>query len=334
MIAGIYEKKGEHGNYMASEPDMLANLVKVSKIQSTEASNKIEGIITTADRINELLQRKSKPMNRDEEEIAGYRDVLNTIHNNYEYIQFNSNYILQLHRDLLKFTALSYAGQYKNTDNIIAEEDIEGNVTKVIFAPLKPYETLDAVISICEQYKKASDNKIIDPLVLIPIVIHDFLCIHPFNDGNGRISRLLTLLLYYQNGFIVGKYISVEKLIEQTKDEYYDALAAASEGWHENTDNPASFIKYMLKILLLAYRDFDEKVIVAVKDKINKQEQVKRVMDNHIGKISKKEIMAELPDVSEPTVKLALTALVKDGYIKVVGGGKNSAYVKTNKGDE
>ena len=333
LIAKIYEKKGEHGAYIEREPEVLATLVEVSKIQSTEASNKIEGIVTTAERISALLKRKSKPLNRNEEEIAGYRDVLNTIHENYEYIPFSSNYILQLHRDLLKFTSLSYAGKYKNTDNIIAEKDASGTIIRTIFEPLKPYETPDAIFSICEQYNKANDCEYIDPLVLIPITIHDLLCVHPFNDGNGRISRLLTLLLFYKNGFVVGKYISIERIIEQTKEDYYASLEKSGVGWHDNKDNPLAFIKYMLRVLLLAYREFDERVVSVVKDKANKQDQVKRVIDARIGKITKKEIMDALPNVSEPTVKLALNALVKDGYIRVIGTARNSAYVKTNKGD-
>ena len=333
LIAKIYEKKGEQGTYLEKEPEVLSALVEISKIQSTETSNKIEGIVTTAERINALLKRKSKPLNRNEEEIAGYRDVLNTIHNNYEYIPFSSNYILQLHRDLLKFTSAGYAGKYKNTDNIIAEKDADGKVIRVIFEPLKPYETPDAIIAICEQYKKALNNEYIDSLILIPIVIHDFLCVHPFNDGNGRISRLLTLLLFYQNGFTVGKYISLERIIFETKQEYYTSLEQSGEGWHENKDNPLHFVKYMLQVLLAAYREFDERVVSVVKDKANKQDQVKRVIDARIGKITKKEILEQLPFVSEPTIKLALNALVKDGHIKVVGSGKNSAYVRTNKGE-
>lgn len=334
LIAQIYEKKGEQGIYIEKDPEMLSTLVDVAKIQSTEASNRIEGVVTTAERINALLKRKSRPLNRNEEEIAGYRDVLNTIHNNYEYITLNSNYILQLHRDLLKFTTLNYAGHYKNTDNIIAEKDENGNIIRTIFEPSKPYETTDAVIDICEQYKKAIDKAYVDPLILIPIVIHDFLCIHPFNDGNGRLSRLLTLLLFYQNGFVVGKYISIERIILETKSEYYKALEQSSENWHENADNPLYFIKYMLQVLLSAYREFDERVVSVVKDKTSKQDQVKHVIDARIGKITKKEIMAELPNVSEPTIKLALNALVKDGYVKIVGNGRNSGYVKIDKGDK
>jgi Fic family protein len=330
LIAKIYEKRGEQGFYVEQEPEILSTLIEVSKIQSTEASNKIEGIVTTAERINALLKRRSKPLNRNEEEIAGYRDVLNTIHSNYEYIPFTPNYILQLHRDLLKFTALSHAGRYKDIDNTIAEKDADGNIVRVIFEPLKPYEVSDAMLDICEEYKKAIEQEYLEPLILIPIVIHDFLCIHPFRDGNGRTSRLLTLLLFYQNNFVVGKYISIERIIEETKHEYYDALEKSGEGWRENQDNPFHFVKYMLRVLLAAYREFDERVVIVEKDKISKQDQVKRIIDSHIGKITKKEIMEQLPNVSEPTIKLALNALVKENYVKIVGRGRSSAYVKTN----
>ena len=346
LIVKIYEKKGEQGNNLEKKPEALLTLVEVSKAQSTEASNKIEGIVATAERITALLKRKSKPLNRDEEEIAGYRDVLNTIHNNYEYIPFTSSYILQLHRDLLKFTSLAFAGRYKNVDNVIVEKDAEGEIVNTLFEPLKPYETADAIADICEQYEKALANEHVDPLILIPIVIHDFLCVHPFNDGNGRMSRLLTLLLLYKSGFVVGKYISIERIIWETKQEYYKSLRQSEDGWHEGGNNPLPFIKYMLQVLYMAYREFDEKVVGAAKaveseKKAMKKQgkkaapasqiQVRRIIEARIGKITKKEIVETLPNISEPAIKLALTALVKEGYIEIVGTGKNSGYLRTNK---
>ena len=333
LIARIYEKKGEQGVYIDSEPESLAALVEVAKIQSTEASNKIEGIVTTQERITALLKRKSKPLNRDEEEIAGYRDVLNTIHNNYEYIPFNSSHILQLHRNLFQHTSLGFAGKYKNTDNIIVEKDASGNIIDTLFEPLKPYETPDAIASICKEFERALALEYVDPLILIPIAIHDFLCAHPFNDGNGRMSRLLTLLLLYKSGFVVSKFISLENIILNTKQEYYNALRLSDEGWHESRHNPVFFVKYMLRVLYKAYREFDERVVLSIKDKANKQDQVRRIIDSTLGKITKKQIAEKLPFVSEPTIKLALINLVKQGHIKVVGTGRNSAYVRTNQGE-
>ena len=328
LIAKVYEAKGKQSLFAESSPAILETLATISKINSTEASNKIEGIVTTKNRIDALLKRKSKPLNRNEEEIAGYRDVLATIHESHEYIPLSANTILQLHRDLLKFTGLGYAGNFKNSDNVIAEYSADGQITRTIFEPLKPYETPSAINTICEEYKTALNRHQIDPLILIPIFIHDFLCIHPFNDGNGRMSRLLTLLLFYQNGFTVGKYISVEKAIEKTKSDYYAALEESSNGWNQNADTPLPFIKYMLRILLSAYTDFEERVILVKRDKLTKAEQVKRIFDTTLGKITKATIIELLSDVSEATIKLALNRLVKDGYIEVVGSGRNAAYVK------
>jgi Fic family protein len=333
LLAKVYEAKGKQNLYTDSNPAVLETLVAISKIQSTEASNRIEGIVTTRERIEALLKRKSKPLNRDEEEIAGYRDVLSTIHESHEYIPLSANTILQRHRDLLKFTGLGYAGHFKNTNNIIAERGADGKITRTIFEPLKPYETPTAVNTICEQYAVALNELHIDPLIVIPIFIHDFLCIHPFNDGNGRMSRLLTLLLFYQNNFSIGKYISIEKTIEKTKSEYYFCLEQSSEGWNDNSDSPLPFIKYMLRVLLAAYTDFEERVIVVSKQKLNKSDRVRRIFDTTLGKITKEKIIELLPDVSPATIKLALNKLVKEGYIKVVGTGPAAGYVKANGAD-
>jgi len=331
LLAKVYEAKGKQSSFIQSAPAVLETLAAISKIQSTEASNRIEGIVTTKERIDALLRHKSKPLNRDEEEIAGYRDVLSTIHESYAYIPLSANTVLQLHRDLLKFTNLGYAGHFKNTDNIIAERDADGKTTRVIFEPLKPYETPTAVNTICEEYRAAMQQYSIDPLVIIPIFIHDFLCIHPFNDGNGRMSRLLTLLLLYQCDFLIGKYISIEKTIEKTKADYYAALEESSDKWNENGDSPLPFVKYMLRVLLNAYTEFEERVIAVSKEKLNKSDRVKRTFDLTLGKISKEKLIELLPDISGPTIKLALNKLVKEGYIQVVGSGRNAAYVKTVK---
>jgi Fic family protein len=330
LFAKVYEAKGKQSLFASNTPSVLEVLAAISKIQSTEASNKIEGIVTTKDRIDALLKLKSKPLNRNEEEIAGYRDVLSTIHESYNYIPISTNTILQLHRDLLKFTELGYAGHFKNSDNIIAERAADGKITRTIFEPLKPYETPAAVNTICEQYNAAIEIHQIDPLIVIPIFVHDFLCVHPFNDGNGRMSRLLTLLLLYQNNFAIGKYISIEKVIEKTKADYYAALEESSDGWNDNADSPVPFIKYTLRVLLAAYNDFDERVITVKSDKLTKSARVKRVFDITLGKITKERLIEMLPEISEATIKLTLNKLVKEGYIQVVGSGKNSAYVKVN----
>ena len=230
----IHEYKGEQRLFIEAHKDELKELVEIAKVQSTEASNKIEGISTADDRLKNLVQAKTTPRNRDESEIAGYRDVLNTIHENYDYIPINANYILQLHRDLYKFLGNIDGGIFKTSDNIIREMDAEGN-EKIRFRPVTAWETPASIDELCKAYNEAKGEA--DSLLLTMMFILDFLCIHPFNDGNGRMSRLLTLLLLYQSGFIVGKYISIEKIIEGSKETYYEVLQDSSINWHENEND-------------------------------------------------------------------------------------------------
>ena len=229
-LTTIHEYKGKQHLIAERHADVLENLVEIAKIQSTESSNKIEGIYTSDERLKKIVLDKTMPKTRNEREIAGYRDVLNTIHENFQHIPIRDTFILQLHRDLYKFENASNGGRFKTADNIIEEEDERGNKF-VRFRPLPAWETPDAIINLCTAYNEAINKGEADSLLLIPMFIIDFLCIHPFNDGNGRMSRLLTLLLLYQNDYIVGRYISLEKLIERTKDSYYDALQSSSQGW-------------------------------------------------------------------------------------------------------
>ncbi len=252
-IAKIHEYKGRQELHLRQNPVELDRLIEIAKIQSTESSNRIEGIITTNARLKQLVENKTTPRNRDEKEILGYRNVLNTVHENYEFIQLNPNYILQLHRDLLQYTSLSYGGRFKTTPNEIDRTLPNGERT-VLFRPLDPFETPDAIQAICDSYRREIDAESVDPLILIPCFILDFLCIHPFNDGNGRMSRLLTLLLLYRSGYVVGQYISIEKAIADTKDAYYDALAISDQDWHTAENDPIPFIKYMLGVILSCYK--------------------------------------------------------------------------------
>lgn len=253
----IHEYKGEQRLFIEAHKDELKELVEIAKVQSTEASNKIEGISTADDRLKNLVQAKTTPRNRDESEIAGYRDVLNTIHENYDYIPINANYILQLHKDLYKFLGNIDGGIFKTSDNIIREMDAEGN-EKIRFRPVAAWETPASIDELCKAYDEAKGEA--DSLLLTMMFILDFLCIHPFNDGNGRMSRLLTLLLLYQSGFIVGKYISIEKIIEGSKETYYEVLQDSSINWHENENDYKPFVNYMLGVIVNAYKEFESKV--------------------------------------------------------------------------
>ena len=326
MLSQIHEFKGEQKLYIEAQSDTLTRLVEIAKIQSTEASNSIEGIYTSDERLKKLLANKTTPRSRDEQEIAGYRDVLASIHEDYEYILVRPSYILQLHRNLYKFSGKSIGGNYKNADNVIAEGDADGN-RFVRFQPLPAWETPEAIEYICAAYDDAIHHSDADPLLLIPMFILDFLCIHPFNDGNGRMSRLLTLLLLYRSGYIVGKYISIEKAIENTKDTYYEALQSSSQGWHEEKNDYAHFVRYMLGVILSAYRDFSSRVKVVATSGTSKPDRIREIIKDTLGKITKTEIMQKCPDISQVTVQRTLNDLVKSGDIIKIGGGRYTSYV-------
>lgn len=324
----IHEYKGEQRLFIEAHKDELKELVEIAKVQSTEASNKIEGISTADDRLKNLVQSKTTPRNRDESEIAGYRDVLNTIHENYEYIPITTNYILQLHRDLYKYTEKSIGGHFKVSQNVIAATNEMGK-EYVLFTPLAPYETPAAVDAICENYNRMIGNQEMDSILLIPIFIHDFLCIHPFSDGNGRMSRLLTALLLYRSGYVVGKYVSIESKIAKNKDLYYMALEKCQEGWHDNKENVTPFIKYMLRIILAAYRDFEERIEL-VSEKLPAKEIVRRAVYSKIGKLSKSDIAELCPSIGTKSVELALKQLVEEGILLKKGSGRATFYVRSD----
>lgn len=323
-LTQIHEFKGQQNLLIEANTDSLTDLLEIAKIQSTEASNRIEGIITTDDRLKQIVREKTMPRTRSEKEIAGYRDVLSSIHENYDYIYPRPGYILQLHRDLYKFTGRSIGGSYKNSDNVIAEEHPDGTQT-VRFEPVPAWETAEAVNNLCDAFVEALNSEM-DPLLLIPMFILDFLCIHPFNDGNGRMSRLLTLLLLYRAGYYVGKYISIEKLISDTKETYYEVLQESSYNWHEGSNNYTPFVEYMLGILIAAYRDFDARLELLADKSLSKPDRVREIIKDHLGKITKSEIMEKLPDVSQVTVQRALNDLVKNGTVLKIGGGRYTAY--------
>ena len=327
MIGSIHEHKGRQELFLEANIDELKTLLEVALIQSTGASNRIEGIFTSDKRLEELVSQKAEPRNRSEQEIAGYREVLATIHESYEYINPSPNVILQLHRDLYSYSQGASGGSYKNSDNVIAETDTEGH-QKARFIPVPAFQTAKAMDELCASFLEAWEADCMDKLVLIPMFILDFLCIHPFNDGNGRMSRLLTLLLFYKAGYIVGKYVSMEMLIEKTKETYYEVLQESSIGWHEGENSYEPFVKYYLGIILKAYHEFESRVEHLKHRSLSKPDRIKAVIDKRVGKITKKEIMELCPDISKVTVERTLTDLVKSGYIAKVGAGPATAYVR------
>ncbi len=327
MLSALHEFRGKQELYIGAETDVLTALLDIAKIQSTKASNKIEGIYTSDERLEALVMEKSEPRNRSEEEIAGYREVLATVHNSYEYIPVRPNNILQLHRDLYSFSSSDTGGRYKNTDNVIAESGKDGK-QRVRFAPVPAFQTAEAMEMLCSEFNSALERSEYDPLLLIPMFVLDFLCIHPFNDGNGRMSRLLTLLLLYRSGYIVGKYVSMEMLIEKTKETYYEVLQNSSMGWHENTGDYASFVKYYFGVLLKGYNEFQDRIEHLKYRKLSKTDRVKAVFDKKLGVIKKSDIASLCPDISETTIERTLKELLESGFIEKVGKGRATGYVK------
>ena len=327
MLSSLHEFRGKQELYIEAESDVLTALLDIAKIQSTKASNKIEGIYTSDERLEALVMEKAEPRNRSEEEIAGYREVLATVHDSYEYIPIRPNNILQLHRDLYSFSSSDTGGRFKNTDNVIAESGQDGQ-QRVRFMPVPAFQTPEAMENLCNEFNNAIECAEYDPLLLIPMFILDFLCIHPFNDGNGRMSRLLTLLLLYRSGYIVGKYVSMEMLIEKTKETYYEALQNSSIEWHNDKSDYTSFVRYYLGVVLKGYNEFQDRIEHLKYRKLSKADRVKAVFEKKLGVVKKSDIGTLCPDISETTIERTLKELLEAGYIEKVGKGRATGYAK------
>ena len=328
LISTIHEYKGKQSYLLNTKKDTLDTLLKVAKIESTSSSNKIEGIYTTDKRINEIVNQKLEPKNRNEEEIAGYRDVLSLIHENYDFIDINKNTILQLHKYLYKYTGLSYGGKFKNSQNYIEEVNELGE-KKIRFTPLSPVETPIAIEDLCNSYNELVNSESCDLLVLIPIFILDFVSIHPFNDGNGRMSRLLTLLLLYKANYLVGKYISIEKIIEESKDTYYDVLYKSSVNWNNNQNDYSYFVEYYLGIILNAYKELDSRISI-IDNKTTSYDQIIEIFKNSIIPIDKSFIISKCPNLSETTIERVLNRLLNEEKIVKISGGRYTKYKWNN----
>ena len=324
LIAAIYKEVGKQELYLKQQPQALEKLVEIARIQSTQSSNAIEGIVTTSTRMKALVEEKTMPLNRDEQEIAGYRDALNIIHESFDAIPITRNYILQLHKIMYSHMNIPLAGQTKNVQNYISATYPDGH-TEILFTPLSPFETPEALDKICAEYNRVIGNFEVEPLIAIPYFIHDFLCIHPFNDGNGRMSRLLTTLLLYRSGFFVGKYISLEAKIAKSKDLYYDALRASQHGWHDGAEDAVPFIKYLLGTILAAYKDFEERFSI-LEGKQSALEMVRKASRQKIGRFTKQDMRELCPSLSLSSVEGALRNMVDAGEIKPEGVGKPTCY--------
>mgnify|MGYP000857150847 FL=1 len=326
LVASIYRYQGKQELYLKQKPNELEKLIDIAKIQSTESSNKIEGIVTTSVRLKQLLEEKTTPRNRNEQEIVGYRDVLDIIHENFDVIPISRNYILQMHKILYSHMNNPLAGKTKNVQNYISATYPDGH-SEVLFTPLSPFETPGALDLICDEYNRVIGNFEVEPIIMIPIFIHDFLCIHPFNDGNGRLSRLLTTLLLYKNGFYVGRYISLESLIAKDKGSYYEALNKAGMNWQNGNEDIVPFIKYLLGIILAAYKAFDDRFSI-VEDKLSAVEMVRKATSQKIGRFSKQDIRELCPSLSISSIEGSLRKLVEEGELRREGVGRSTKYIR------
>ena len=326
LVASIYRYQGKQELYLKQRPNELEKLIDIAKIQSTESSNKIEGIVTTSVRLKQLLEEKTTPRNRNEQEIVGYRDVLDIIHENFDVIPISRNYILQMHKILYSHMNNPLAGKTKNVQNYISATYPDGH-SEVLFTPLSPFETPGALDRICDEYNRVIGNSEVEPIIMIPIFIHDFLCIHPFKAGNGRLSRLLTPLVLYKNGFYVGRYISLESLIARDKAAYYEALNKAGVNWHDGNEDVVPFIKYLLRIILAAYKAFDDRFSI-VENKLSAVEMVRKATLQKLGRFTKQDIRELCPSLSISSIEGSLRKLVEEGELRREGVGRSTKYIR------
>ena len=305
---------------------VYTELEKIARIQSVKGSNAIEGIVTTDVRIKEIVNGNSAPLDHNEREIAGYRDALDEIHRSYAELSISENTILHLHQEMTDLAGYTLSGQYKTNDNLIIETDEFGR-RNIRFEPVSAADTKEAMQQLILAYMEARDNPGVNQLLLIPCVILDFLCIHPFSDGNGRVSRLLSLLLLYKSGYDVCKYVSFEEQINLSKEYYYEALQESSKGWHTNENSYFEFMKNFLSTLYKCYKDLDKRFSTVNGKKISKSERIEQTVLNSVLPVSKAEICDILPDVSPTTVEAVLGRMIKDGTIKKMGQARATRYV-------
>lgn len=329
LIRKVGEHKGKQELYKKQAPEMLENLRQVALIQSTESSNRIEGIVADDKRLRAIVEEKAKPANRSESEIAGYRDVLNTIHQSHEHIPFTERVVLQLHRDLLKYAGED-GGEWKRTQNEISEELLDGT-KRIRFMPVAPHLTEESMRTLHGRYADVERTHGVDPLLLIPFYVLDFLCIHPFRDGNGRMARLLSLLLLYHHGYAVGRYVSLERIIEQTKESYYDTLYKSSQGWHESKHDVLPWTEYFLSTILAAYGEFENRFGKVSKGRGSKTDTVKSAIDRFVTDFSLTDIEKSCPLVSRDMIRHVLFDLKKDGLVVCLGRGPAARWRKRAK---
>jgi Fic family protein len=329
VVGAISELRERNNALKVNYPNVFTGLESIAKVQSVKGSNEIEGIVTSEQRINEIVNQNSAPLNHNEAEIAGYRDALSLVHSSYAALDVRERDILRLHEIMLSYspTSPTEGGRYKESDNVIMEVDA-GGMRRVRFTPTLAAETAETMEQLILAYMDARDNYAVNRLLLAPCFILDFLCIHPFADGNGRISRLLSLLLLYKSGFDAGRYISFEEQINANKASYYKALKESSKGWHSGENSYFPFIENFMTTLLMCYKELDKRFAVVNSGRVSKRQRIEATVLNSLLPISKREICYVLPDVSPTTVEAVIASMVKSGMIEKVGTTRNTKYIK------
>ena len=325
------EYQGKQQLYFTQSPEALAGLRQVAVIESTESSNRLEGVTVPKSRLKSLIFKNATPENRSEQEVAGYRDALALIHESAEHMAFSTNVIRQLHSMLYRYMPQP-GGEWKATNNDIVEKHPDGSV-RVRFHPVAAHMTSIAMQELAGRYANAMDARLIDPLVLVPLYVLDFLCIHPFPDGNGRVGRLLTLLLLYQSDYAVGRYISLERIFEESKESYYETLEASSQGWHEGQHDVGPWLNYFWGALLRAYKEFENRVGTLERGRGAKSERVRNEVVNRTLPFSISEIEDACPGVSRDMVRLVLRAMKSEGLIAPMGKGRSAKWQRLYSGN-
>ena len=325
------EYRGKQDLFSKKSKEALEVLKQHAVIESVESSNRLEQITAPYQRIKKLVNKSTAPKNRSEQEIAGYRDALNLIHKSYEHMELSVNVIKQLHTIIYRHLPED-GGKFKLADNKIVERDLRGNVIRERFVPVSAVQTPSAMDSLSQSYTDFLNNSSTDPLILFPLLTLDFLCIHPFKDGNGRISRLLTLLVLHRHGYKVGKYISLERIFEESKESYYRTLHKSSQGWHESKHDPFPWMEHFWGIIIKAYKEFEEKVVLikeTVGGKGSKAELIKLSIRNKIGPFSISNIEKDCPGISRDMIRHVLRQLRDEGKIQSKGVGRGAKWIVT-----
>ncbi|MDR3238872.1 MAG: Fic family protein [Clostridiales bacterium] len=326
VVSAIAELRERENSLKENYAEVFTRLESIAKVQSVKGSNEIEGIVTSEQRINDIVNQNAAPLNHNEAEIAGYRDALALVHADFTALDVRERDILRLHEIMLSYSAIP-GGRYKDSDNVIMEASADG-ARRVRFSPTPASETAETMEQLILAYMDARGSYAINRLLLIPCFALDFLCIHPFADGNGRMSRLLSLLLLYKSGFDAGRYISFEEQINRSKAAYYQSLKDSSVRWRSSENTYFPFMENFVTTLLMCYKELDKRFAVVNAAKVSKRQRIEQTVLNSLLPISKREVCYILPDVSPTTVEAVLASMLKSGEIIKVGTARNTKYVK------